>query len=76
MFDKNPCSLAKLSINVSADIVGGLFTGPYNLPRLFSGANYLIILQQVLPLLLDDTKVSTSMRSTIWFQYNGTPLQQ
>ncbi|GBM38656.1 hypothetical protein AVEN_163226-1 [Araneus ventricosus] len=60
----------RFSVNVWAGIVRDHLVGPYLLPELLTGANYLIFLQQVLPQLLDDAHVPAAM----WFQYDATPI--
>lgn len=54
-----------------AGIVDGHVIGPYLLPARLTGAAYLIFLQDVLPLLLDD--VPLHVRQELWFQHDGAP---
>ncbi|GBM43261.1 hypothetical protein AVEN_154582-1 [Araneus ventricosus] len=63
----------RFSVNVWAGIVGEHLVGPCLFPERLTGANYLILLQQVLPQLLDDAHVSAAMCSSKWFQHDLAP---
>ncbi|GFW10764.1 DUF4817 domain-containing protein [Trichonephila clavipes] len=47
--------------------------GPYILPDRLTGPRYLILLEQVLPELLDSAHVTAATRTFMWFQQDGAP---
>lgn len=63
----------RFSVNVWAGIMGDHLIGPYLLPSRLTGPNYLLFLQQVLPQLLRDERISASTQRTMWFQHDGAP---
>jgi hypothetical protein len=58
------------SINVWASIIGNCVVGPYLLPNRLNGPAYCVFLQEVLPVLLEDTPLAVR---DMQFQHNGAP---
>lgn len=61
----------QFKINLWTGIFNGRIVGPVELPPTLNAENYLELLRETLPLLLEDE--SLALRSRMWFQNDGCP---
>lgn len=61
----------QFKINLWTGIFNGQIIGPVELPAILNGANYLEMLQNDLPGLLEDAPLA--LRQRMWFQQDGCP---
>jgi hypothetical protein len=54
---------------VWAGIIGSCVVGPYFLPNHLTGPAYCVLLQEVLPVMLEN--VPLAVRRDMWFQHAG-----
>ncbi|GFT85204.1 DUF4817 domain-containing protein [Trichonephila clavipes] len=59
----------RFSVNVWVGIIYDHLIGEYLLPRRLDGGTYLVILQEVLPVLLQS--VPANIKARMWFQHDG-----
>ena len=75
--DENPHEVfirvhqARFNINIWGEILGNYLLGPVIIPDHLNEATYLEILQNMLPLLMEE--IPLAIRREMWFQHDGSP---
>ena len=77
--DENPQAVfirvhqARFNVNIWGVILGDYLLGPISIPDRLNGADYLELLQNTLPLLMEE--IPLAIRREMWFQHDGAPAQ-